>query len=148
MGPLLQTVEASHQKDRGEKNRECDHEAVESFIVKVVRSIRRLDRHLVCHVVEILLRQPVAHLLQPASVVKNNKDIIVDFFFGKEDRVIAAPFFYLLVDDACLAHEIAHFHLQMLRPHRRCLDVAMVIVIRVKDEDVELGIGEEAKFGG
>ena len=97
---------------------------------------------------EVLLRHAIAHLLEPASVIKNNEDIIVDFLFREEDGVTAAPLFDLLVDQTGLVvrDKVAQFDIQVLSPHRCCLDIAMIVIVGVEDEDIELGVGYEAKL--
>ena len=45
------------------------------------------------------------------------------------------------------SEEVARLNLKMLQPHRGRLNVAIIIVIGVKDEDVELGVRQKSKLG-
>jgi len=90
----------------------------------------------------------VANLLDPTGVVQHNEDVVVDLVFGEEDRIAGAPLLYLLMDHIGLgSDEVARLNLEMLQPHGGRFNVAIIIVIRVEDEDVELGVGKKAKLG-
>ena len=148
VGSLLNAIEAGHEDDCSEKETENDHKEQESLIVKVVGGKCRLNRHLVSHFVDDVLWNSVAVLLEPARVIENNEDLIVNLVFGKELGVCGRPLTDLLVDAVWLVHhEVTLLALVVLNPQRHRLNVAIVVTFILKDKDVELCGCEQAEYG-
>ena len=87
VGAFLETIKACHCDNHGKENSERDHEAKEYFIVQVVCSKRRLDRHFVRYVVVDLFWDRLGYLLEPASVIEDNEDVVVHLVLREEDKV-------------------------------------------------------------
>ena len=151
VGAFLETIKACHCDNQGKENSERDHEAKEYFIVQVVRSKRRLDRHLVGYVVVDLVWDRLGYLLEPAGVIEDNEDVVVHFVLREEDKVRGAPLTdLLLIHVRPLRHKIANVLLLVINPVRLGMNVAIIVVliIRVEEENVELVRGLEAVFRG
>lgn len=151
VGAFLETIKACHCDNHGKENSERDHEAKEYFIVQVVCSKRRLDRHFVRYVVVDLFWDRLGYLLEPASVIEDNEDVVVHLVLREEDKVRGAPLTdLLLIYVRPLRHKIANVLLLVIDPGRLGHNVAIIVVLitRVEEENVELVRGLEAVFGG
>ena len=151
MGAFLETIKACHCDNHGKEYSERDHKAKEYFIVQVVCSKRRLDRHFVRHVVVDLFWDRLGYLLEPASVIEDNEDVVVHLVLREEDKVRGAPLTdLLLIYVRPLRHKIANVLLLVIDPGRLGHNVAIIVVLitRVEEENVELVRGLEAVFGG
>ena len=151
VGAFLETIKACHCDNHGKENSERDHEAKEYFIVQVVCSKRRLDRHFVRHVVVDLFWDRLGYLLEPASVIEDNEDVVVHLVLREEDKVRGAPLTdLLLIYVRPLRHKLAKVLLLVIDPGRLGHNVAIIVVLitRVEEENVELVRGLEAVFGG
>lgn len=84
---LLKTIEAEHEDDGGEQNSESHHKEHKSFIVEVVGGERSRDLSPVEHWQELYLRHAIAKLLEPARIVKNDENVVVDFV-TRQERII------------------------------------------------------------
>jgi len=58
----------------------------------------------------MLLRNAIAKLLEPACVIENDQDLIMDLILGQEDTIFALPFLDLFKYNAFFAHEVALYH--------------------------------------
>ena len=149
VGAFLETIKACHCDNQGKENSERDHEAKEYFIVQVVRSKRRLYRHLVGYVVVDLVWDRLGYLLEPASVIEDNEDVVVHLVHREEAKVRGAPLTdLLLIHVRPLRHKIANVLLLVINPGRLGHNVAIIVILifRVEEEDVELVRGLEAVF--
>ena len=147
MCALLKLVKAAHKEYCGAEYTKEHHKTIESSIVEVTGCIRRLYLKLICHILLEEFWHPVAHLLEPACVVHNDMDVVVDLVFGKEDRIAGAPLRHLLMYNLWFHGDKATLlNLKMLNPHCSCLDVAIIVNIRVENKDIELVVSQKAKL--
>ena len=148
MGAFLETIKTCHCDNQGKENSERDHEAKEYFIVEVVRSECRLYRHFVGYVVVHRWRDCLGYLLEPASVIEDDEDVVVHLVLGEEDQVRRAPLTDLLfVHVRSVCHKFASELLLVLNPGRLGCNVAIILVlVLVKEENVELVRGLQAVF--
>jgi len=134
---LLLSMEAEEQDYQARQHADRDHEEHKGLVVQVIRGESRRDLQFVGHRIHIGLSCAIAELRQPACVVKHDENVVVNFVAGEEHIVTRAPLGDLLLYDALIAYEVAHFGLQVLDPERACLDIAIVVFFACKDEDVE-----------
>ena len=141
MCALLKLVKAAHKEYCGAEYTKEHHKTIESSIVEVTGCIRRLYLKLICHILLEEFWHPVAHLLEPACVVHNDMDVVVDLVFGKEDRIAGAPLRHLLMYNLWFhGDKAALLNVFMLNPHCRRLNVAIIVFLGVEDKYVELFI--------
>ena len=151
VGAFLETIKACHCDDQGKENAERDHEAKEYFIVEVVRSKCRIDRHFVRYVVVYHVWDRLGYLLEPSSVIEDDEDVVMHFVLREEDLVRGAPLADLLLEHfRSVRHKIANVLLLVLNPGCLGRNVAIIVgrKICVEEENVELVGGLQAVFRG
>ena len=143
---LLQSIQARHQDRHGKEDSNHDHEEEEGLVVGVIGGEFSHNRHLVRHVVEDLLADTIAEAAKPVRVVDHYKHIVVHLVLRQEHRVARFPFVDLLIHNAFFADEVALLHLAKGHPLSASLNVAKVVFLLVKEEQVEVGVGDQAKL--
>ena len=97
---------------------------------------------------EDLLADAIAEAAKPIGVVDDYKHIVVHLVLRQKHRVARLPFVDLLVNDAFFADKVALLHLAKGDPLRARLNVAIVVFLLVEEEQVKLGVSDQAKLGG